>query len=335
MSSQPIRVDLIEDLEAEQGDRGKDVAPGPARGEVEAEQVASAELHLDDLRKILLGYDDQRLDSLQGWLNDPSYRAEAVSEILPRAIRLRPDGDQQLGEALGPTIESAFADFVRRDPEGAARVLAPVVGAAIRGAIRDWLAAPLRVLRLAATAPGLRWLIEARRSGVAFADIADRHTLVYRVEYVLLFHRATGTMLVEIENPRSRAMSREQLAATVARVRAILGMANEDEGERGEPSNELGIVMEQGERLVAIALVRGNAPERLRDRLIAALDAIHLERRLSLKTFVGDTAPFELCRPLLEKLLEAEYSEPHANKALWLSAAGMVLGMGAVAWWLL
>ncbi len=362
MSSQPIRVDLGEQTETEHGDgaaiepsrspsssssqQAEALAPPqqamlPAQQAIApAQQAMAAENHLDDLRRILLGYDDQRLDTLQGWLNDPSFRASEVSQILPRAVRLRPEGDSQLGEALGPTIETAIVDFVRRDPEAAARVLAPVMGAAIRGAVRDALAGPFRVLRLAATAPGLRWLVEARRSGVAFGEVADRHTLIYRVEYVLLFHRATGTMLVEVENPRSRKLSPEQLAATVGRVRAMLGMAGEhtaaEEGEgAGEAPADLSIVMEQGKRLVAIALVRGNAPELLRDRLTATLDAVHLERRLSLKTFVGDTAPFELCRPLMEKLLDAEYSEPRARKALWLSTAASVLVAAvALVWWL-
>ncbi len=336
MSSQPIRVDLTEDQEADGGARESKGSARPAVAEAEAQQVAAAELHLDNLRKILLGYDDQRLDSLQGWLNDPSYRAEAVSEILPRAVRLRPNGDPQLGEALAPAIETAFADFVRRDPEAAARVLAPVMGAAIRGAVRDRLASPLRMLRLAATAPGLRWLIEARRSGVSFGEVADRHTLVYRVEYVLLFHRATGAMLLEVENPQSRSMSQEQLAATVARVRAMLGMSDEQGGDFSAQPSDLGIVMEQGDRLVAIALVRGQAPELLRDRLTATLDAIHLERRLSLKTFAGDAAPFELCRPLLEKLLEAEHREPQASRAVWVSSIGIaaLAIAAAVAAWL-
>lgn len=331
MSSQPIRVDLAEDLGVEDVGAGE---PRPAQ-EAETGERASAELHLDHLRRILLGYDDQRLDSLQGWLNDPSFRAEQISEALPRAVRLRPDGDPELGEALAPAIETALVDFVRRDPQAAARLLSPVVGAAIRGALRDAVATPLRVLRLAATLPGLRWLVEAVRTRTSFAAVVDRHTLDYRVEYVLLFHRATGMLLVEVENPRAR-VSRNELRATVARVRAILGLAEDAEDHpAATTASDLGIVMEQGPRLVAIALVRGNAPDRLQHRLTGVLDAIHLERRLSLKTFAGDPAPFELCRPLLEKLLEAQYDEPHAGTAIWIGAVAVVAAAAAALWYLL
>jgi hypothetical protein len=332
MSSQPIRVEQTEDLEAGDGEAAA------RQGEIERPQpverprapAGGAEIDLDQLRSLLLGYDDERLDRLQGWLNDPSFRAAEVSAILPRAVRLRPLGDAQLGEALAPTVETALVDFFRRDPQAAARLLSPVIGAALRRAARERLSAPLRALRLAATMPGLRWWLEARRGGLSFAEVADRHTLVYRVEHVVLYHRATGMQLVEVENPDNPRLQTDDRAAALARVRAMLGVASADDETLAGSPGKLGVAVELGPRLALVALVRGNAPELLQDRLTATLDAIHLERRYSLKTFAGDPAPFELCRPLLEKLLAAEHDEPRAGWAP-LAAGAAALAGAAVA----
>ncbi len=336
MSSQPLRVDPGEDVKRRDGAEGSGrerLSPSPPRVDSLLQGSAGGdgpEIHLDQLRQLLLGYDDERLDRLQGWLNDPSYRAEEISKSLPRAVRLRPHGDSQLGEALGPVVETALVDFCRRDPEAAARALSPVIGAALRRAVRERLAAPLRALRLAATMPGLRWRLEARRAGVDFAEIADRHTLVYRIEHVLLYHRATGMQLVEVENPDMPRLSGDDRAAALARVRAMLGLAAE-EGDEAVAPGVLGVAVETGPRLMLVALVRGKAPELLQDRLTATLDAIHLERRFSLKTFAGDPAPFELCRPLLEKLLAAEYDEPRVGWAPLAAVTAMVVALTGAA----
>jgi hypothetical protein len=78
--------------------------------------------------------------------------------------------------------------------------------------------------------------------------------------------------------------------------------------------------------------VRGDAPEARRSRLQYALDTIQLERRSSLKKFVGDPTPFELCRPQLEKYLEAEYNEPRSSLALPAALLAVCLCAMAI-WW--
>jgi len=316
MAPQPIRVELPAE------DR---VTESPAAG--------PSEFELEQLRRLVLGYDDRKLDDLQGWLNDEGYRAAEVSRILPRAVRLRPQDDPQLGEALAPAIEAAFASLVRRDPELAARMLSPIVGAAIRGAIGRTVGRRLRTLRLAATLPGLRWLVESWRSGESFAEVADRHTLVYRVEHLLLYHRATGTLLLETTHADAIEVPEEDLMEEVRRVRDLMISPDEPGVPRPPRPARFNVVIEQGPRLLLAAVVRGSAPEILRDRIRALLDAIHVERNLALKTFAGDTAPFELCRPMLQRCLEAEYAEPSARNAGRIGIVGLLLAVVAAAWW--
>jgi len=313
MSPQPIRI------EGQQPDPESEYAP--------------TEAELDQLRRLVLGYDDEKLDDLQGWLNDPGHRAAEVSKVLPRAIRLRAGDDPQLGEALAPVVESAFADLVRRNPDAAARMIAPVIGPAIREAIAGALRRPLRSLRLAATLPGLRWWWEARRCGETYSAVADRHTLVYRVDHLILFHRASGQCLVEVSNPDAAAVVGDDLVEEIARMRDLIrGDASATVPRSPRPAS-YSIAIEQSPRLLLAAVVSGNAPELLQDRMLAVLDAIEVERRLALKAFIGDTSPFELCKPMLERCLDAEYRDPPARNAARFGLA--VLGAAAVAaaWW--
>ena len=295
------------------------MSPQAARIEEPSEEAgaskASPEIDLDHLRRLLLGYDDERLERLQGWLNDPAYRAAEISSVLPRAIRLRPQDDIQLGAALAPSLETALDELIRRDPRAVSRALAPVILPAIREALLCKLAPYFRALRLALTVPGIRWLAEAWRSGESFNAVADRHTLRYRVEYVLLFHRATGSMLLEVENPRAGLLTPEDRDDAVVRMREMLAGTFDVSVPRPPRPSKLAVVMEQGPRLVLAAVVRGQEPSLLRDRMLAALDVIHLERRHSLRRAEVDAAAFASCRAVLEPLLESEYNDPSLRAA--------------------
>jgi len=315
------------------------MSPRPNRSEAE-NQLAEEDLpapptgsELDEIRRLFLGYEEPRLDELLGWLNDPHRRALEISRVLPRAVRLRPDEDDQLAEALAPSVALALSDLARRDPQALAQVLAPVVGKALRGAASAALQRRLRTLRRASSAPGLRWLVEAWREGESFAEIADRHTLVYRIEHLCLVHRASGQLLLQVSAPHVPEAPYEQMAHLLTGVQQMLRGSDDREAPKQLRSLDRKIVVEQGSHLALAAVVSGQAPETLRDRLQATLDTIHLERGMSLKLFNGDTSPFELNRAQLEKCLDAEYEEPPSHLlaagALILAAA---IAVGAAAW---
>ncbi len=301
--------------------------------QAEAQSSSSPEIDLDQLRRLLLGYDDERLERLQGWLNDPAYRAAQISEVLPRAIRLRPLGDEQLGNAIAPALEEALADLVRRDPQVLSRALAPVILPALGEAVRRRLAEPLRCLRLSLTLPGIGWLVEAWRSGRSFAAIADDHTLRYRVEYALLFHRPSASMLVEVENPEAPPLSEDDREDAVVRLQEMLADSSEMSVPRPPQANKLAVVMEQGPRLALAAVVRGQEPSELRDRMVEALDRIHLERRHSLKSTQIDPAAFASARVALEPLLAAEHDDPSLRRAAFLGLLVVAAALAAAAAW--
>ena len=147
---------------------------------------------LAELRELILGPERRKLEELERRLEAAGVTREELAELLPEAIALRSGRDRQLGRALAPTVESAIGESVRRNPRPIATAIFPVLGPAIRKAIAEALtglvASINRTLEHSLSPRGLRWRLEAWRTGVPYAQIVLRHALVYRVEQVFLIH---------------------------------------------------------------------------------------------------------------------------------------------------
>ena len=118
--------------------------------------------------------------------------------MLPAAFELAAQ-DERLGQAIAPTVEQATQASIRKNPGTMVDILYPVMGPAIRKAIAETLDGKLQSLNQALKHSlswrGLKWRMEAWRSGSAFADVVLRHTAVFRVEHLFLVHRKTGLLL--------------------------------------------------------------------------------------------------------------------------------------------
>jgi len=158
-----------------------------------------ADPRLDAVKSVLLRHELDELDRLQHKVDDPEQLADAVSNVLPHAVALAGERDERLGHALAPAMERATQASIRKNPGTLVNILYPVMGPAIRKAIaesmNDTLQGLNQALRYAFSLRGLRWRMEAWRSGTSFGDIVLRHTLVFRVEHVFLIHRKSGLLL--------------------------------------------------------------------------------------------------------------------------------------------
>jgi len=112
------------------------------------------------------------------------------------------DGERALAKALSPTIQETLRESVRKDPHVLADALFPMMGPAIRKSITETLRAMLEsfnaALEHSLSAQGIKWRIEAFRTGKSFGEIVLMHSLLYRVEQVFLIHRQTGLVLSHV-----------------------------------------------------------------------------------------------------------------------------------------
>ena len=302
---------------------------------------------LAELRELILGPERRRLEELERRLEGAGITREELAELLPEAIALRSGRDRQLGRALAPTVESAISESVRRNPRPIATAIFPVLGPAIRKAIAEALAGLVssinRTLEHSLSPRGLRWRLEAWRTGVPYAQIVLRHALVYRVEQVFLIHRDTGLLLAHAWAPDLPASDADLISGMLTAIRDFVADSFAPEREAGGlrrfSVGELTVMVEQGPQALIAAVVRGEAPEDLLTRLQDTLETIHLQLAGPLADFDGDTAPFAPARPLLEECLTTvvatDRKRETGSRRAWLpwaiGAAVLLLLLGGLA----
>src|SRR6202020_2930098 len=161
----------------------------------------------EELRHLIVAPETEGLAAVEERLNNLEKRTEDVSEVVAEAIHMRrATGDQALADALAPTIQETLRESVRRDPHVLADALFPVMGPAIRKSITETLRSMLEsfneALEHSLSWQGLKWRIEAFRSGRPFSEVAMMHSLLFRVEQVFLIHRETGLVLSHVVAPQ-------------------------------------------------------------------------------------------------------------------------------------
>ncbi|MGZ3422829.1 MAG: OmpA family protein, partial [Polyangiales bacterium] len=285
------------------------------------------------MRRILVGPESDRIEAVESALADPEIHGEAVARVLPRAMALR-SHDAELAIAAEPMVTHAVREVVRKDPEQFADALFPVVGRAVRKAVAAAFAAIMErvsnVMEYTFSVQGLRWRLEAARSGRPLAEVVLSHTLLFRVEHVFLLHRPTGLLLASATAAPSEVQ--EDPEAVAAMLSAIDGFVRESFAER-EPLTkfEVGDLagrIEYGPSAMLVALVRGTPPIELDRALRKALERIQLDHRSRLSGFRGgDTSVFADTQVVLDACLLAKQRERKRGAAPKIVLAVVLLAL--------
>ena len=265
-----------------------------------------------ELRTLLLGPAEKQIAEVHERLTDPRRQLKEVSHVLPAAIRSRKD--DELTDALAPTVAAALQQSVRKNPKPLADAIFPIIGPAIRRAIAAALSGMVQSLNQSMTYSlsirGLKWRLEALRTGKSFAEVVLLKTLRYRVEQVFLIHKETGLLLHKASAPGIKVQDADMVSAMLTAIQDFVhdsfATPKGDELETLQVG-ELTVWIERGPMAVLAAVIRGNAPQDLRIVLEETLERIHLQFGQALSEFQGDASPFEGTAPLLEDCLEAHY----------------------------
>jgi OOP family OmpA-OmpF porin len=226
---------------------------------------------------------------------------------------------------MSPVVERALTRSVRRNPQPMADALFPVMGPAIRRAISQALAGMMQNINQALehtlSPRSVAWRWEAFRTGTSFAEVAMRHSLVYRVEQAFLVHRESGLLLQHVHTAGSEASGRDMVAGMLTAIqdfaRDSFGVAQEEMLETMQVG-ELTVWLEQGGHALLAAVIRGHAPLELRGQMQTTLENIEAHHAEDLAGFKGDTGPFAASLPALEALLRMEArSSERTRRPLW------------------
>jgi len=301
---------------------------------------------LDELRRLLVGPEQQEIVRLRERLDEQDALMPAdVGRVLPEAVRLRSRQDKKVTEALLPTVEEAIGISVKRNPQNLVDALFPVIGPAIRKAIAEALTGMVQTmnqsLEHSLSVQGLKWRLEAWRTGKSFGEVVLLHTLLYRVEQVFLIHRETGLLLQHVVAGGSASIQDADMVSGM--LTAIQDFVHDSFSSQQSDTLDtlqvggLTVWIEQGPHAILAGVIRGNAPQELRTIFHETLERIHLEFATELETFEGDASVFDPTREHLEACLQFQYDQSRqiggTKKRVTPARVIAVLLLGAILIW--
>jgi len=303
------------------------------------------DLKLDALRSVLMEQEQTALALLQQKFDDPQQFAEAVSTVLAEAFALSEARSQQLSKTLAPTLERAAQESIRKDPSTLVGILYPLMGPAIRKSIAESLDGTLQKLNQAFKHSfswrGLKWRLEAFRTGSSFADVVLNHTVEFRVDHVFLIHKKTGLLLEHVAAPEAEGQDPQLVSGMLTAIQDFVrdsfsGDTRKKEGNGGGiDSLRLGDLLlwcEEGPFAFLAAVLRGNPPDTLRVALRETLTKIHEDLRIPLEQFEGDTASLTNLNTSLEGCLQQREQPEEKRLSPWLWSLPLALLMIVGLW---
>ena len=131
----------------------------------------------------------------------------------------------------------------------------------------------------------------------AFAEVVLLHTLVFRVEQVLLIHEPSGLLLQHVTAPMVQLPDADLVSGMLTAIRDFVQDSFRMESTAALDSlkaGDLTLWIEPGPYAYLVAVIRGRAPASLRRDLQEALEGIHRSCLQTLKGFHGDRQSFEV-----------------------------------------
>ena len=153
----------------------------------DGDQGGATEPDLVALREILVGYEQQRLTTLQMQIS---------------ALQRKVEDEQSLIRMLTPVLGDAIRTSIRDHRQEMIEALYPIIGQlvvrAVSEAIRDLARGIDQRMRMSFS-PAVVWRrVQARLQGVSAAELALRDALPFMVAEIFLIHRTSGLLLLHI-----------------------------------------------------------------------------------------------------------------------------------------
>jgi len=311
------------------------VSPGAA--DTSSVTALSGGTELAALRELLFGPELSLLEDIRKRLDDPALHAHGVSTVIAEAVLLRSGKDDRLGKALAPVVEEIVKGALRKHPLDFTSVLFPLMGPSIRRSIAEGFRAMLqglhKTLEMSFSWKGLRWRLEALRTGKSFSEVVLLHTLVYRVEQLFLIHSDTGLVLAHIQAENAAVQDADMVSAMLTAIQDFVRDCFHSAGQETLDSLHMGeatILVERSAKAYLACVVHGTPPVDFRNMLRDALEAIALEYAEALATFDGDTAPFGLVHRHLEDCLVTKMVEDGKPLPMWIKVLPTALVLAVV-----
>lgn len=259
-----------------------------------AAALPSDDAFLAELQTILLSQDRAHVDQVTNDVAD-------LKQLL--------QDDEKLTQVIAPVMDRALRTSIEQNREEMIEALYPIIGQtvvrAVREAVQD-LARTVDARVRTSFSPGMIFeRLQARMRGVPSADLALRDALPFRVEEILLIHRASGLLLRHVSIDPAATQDSDLVSGMLTAVRDFTADAfGRRAGEQLDVIEYGGrrILIEAAEDVYLAVVVDGVEPSgfraEMRDRVIDIDNRYHAV----LHNYAGDATPFAAVDPQLTLL---------------------------------
>jgi OOP family OmpA-OmpF porin len=265
------------------------------------------------------------LDQINARLSDPGLHSKEISSVVAEALLLRSRKDDKLERVLEPLVGSILTRSFGKNRASFANALFPIMGPAIRRSIAETFRSMLegfnKSIEMSFSWKGLRWRLEALRTGKPFSEVVLMHTLVYRVEQIFLIHASTGLVLTHIVGEGVESQDADMVSAMLTAIQDFVRDCFASGGEGSLEQLQLGeftILVEKHPLAYLACVVRGTPPIKFRETLRSSLDLILVDQADVLENYNGDNEPFLAVRGLLDDCLESKFVEEGRISPIWI-----------------
>jgi len=208
---------------------------------------------------------------------------------------------------------------IRTEPESYAEILYPVMAPSIRRAISQAISSMLvtinQTIQSATSAQGIALRVESLRTGVPYAQLVLKKSLIYRVEHVYLIDRDTGLLIEHVKaDDVEESGNDDAVSAMFSAIESFVqdSFSQDKSGRLTDMKvDERNVWLTHGPNLILACVVFGNPPESLKGSLYDTLDGIRTNYATQIEEFDGNSDAFgeindEYLSPLLQFQIKSD-----------------------------
>lgn len=275
---------------------------------------------LEELRKIIVGDNSAQLSELKRRVEDIDARTQDVAEVLAPAIDKGIQDSDDLVNALKQPVSEGLKQAIRAEPVEYANILYPAIAPSIRLAISQAISSLLatinQTIESTTSVSGIKTRLESIRTGVPYAELVLRRSLLYRVEHLYLIERESGLLICERSSETSDSLDSDAVSAMFSAIQSFV-----QDSFSGKQSDRLTdfkvgahtVWLAHGPRAMLACVIYGDAPETLKTQLYDTLDSIRTRYANQLANYNGSNTHFGGVKTLMNPLLQVRLKDGEAE----------------------
>lgn len=275
----------------------------------------------NELKELLSGDEQRKINEILERINNDEVYAREIAAILPEALKISSRKNNRLNEVIIPIITDIIKKSGKDDSSMLIDSLYSLIGPASRKAVleslKDLMQSFNNAMESVFTLQGLKWRIEALKTGKSYSEIVLINSIVYKVEQVFLIHKETSLLLNHVRIEDAVVQDGDMVSGMLSAIKDFVQdsfQVGEEESLNTLNVGELTVWIVDSPYAVLAVVIRGNAPESFRTRISSALEEIHKLYYHELKEFDGDTELFQAVTPILESCLDSKIKKEVKEK---------------------